>query len=80
MINQRAALSVFLPISRVINARIEETAMMAIIGVELPLLNRLTPTEANAPTPICKAPSKADALPAFFAKGARQRAAAFGFV
>src|SRR6202012_3745164 len=55
-------------------------AMIATLGVEVPLLKALTPTEANAPIPICKAPSKAEALPAFLLKGASARAAAFGLV
>ena len=54
--------------------------MIATIGVSVPLLNTLTPTDANAPTPICVAPNNAEALPAFLLKGASDNAAAFGLV
>lgn len=54
--------------------------MIATIGVAVPLLHTLTPTDANAPTPICVAPNNAEALPAFLLNGASDKAAAFGFV
>ena len=54
--------------------------MIATIGVSVPLLNTLTPPDANAPTPICVAPNNAEALPAFLLKGASDNAAAFGLV
>ncbi len=38
-----------------------------------------TPVEANAPMPICRKPSTADALPTFLLKGASAMAAALGY-
>ena len=42
--------------------------------------NRLTLPDISPPTPICRNPSNAEAVPAFFEKGAMQSAAAFGYV
>lgn len=50
------------------------------IGTTECSLNKLTITEARAPNPICKAPIKADALPAFLVNGASDKAAAFGLI
>jgi len=58
----------------------EVTAITTTIGVEVPLLNTLTATEANVPTPICRNPNREEAVPAFLLKGARHKAAALGFV
>jgi hypothetical protein len=64
--------------NKITNASAEVLAIMAIIGVAVPLLNTLTPTEASAPMPICMAPMIAEALPAFRENGASDNAAAFG--
>ena len=50
------------------------------IGTTECSLNKLTITDAKAPKPICKAPIKADALPAFLVNGAKDKAAAFGLI
>src|SRR5258708_38419772 len=65
---------------RMSRAAREEMAMIVIIGGAVPLLKAPMPTEANAPIPICIAPRRAEALPAFLEKGARDRAAALGLV
>ena len=69
---------VYLNRNRISSASAEVAAMLAIIGVAVPLLNTLTPTEASAPMPICIAPMIAEALPAFRENGASDKAAAFG--
>ncbi len=69
-----------LPAMRMSRAAREVMAMMAIIGLEVPLLKAPMPTAASAPTPIWRAPRRAEALPAFLEKGARERAAALGLV
>ena len=52
--------------------------MTAAIGKAVPLLNTLTNAVETAPKPNCIAPIKAEAVPAFSEKGARQSAEEFG--
>lgn len=61
-----------------IRAAIEVKVIMLTVGTADFTLNKLTPKEANAPTPICIAPMSAEAVPAFFEKGSKDRAEAFG--
>lgn len=56
----------------------EVSAMILMVGIADLTLNKLTPTEANAPMPICMAPMSAEAVPAFFENGNSDRAEAFG--
>ena len=50
------------------------------IGQVVPLLNTLTNAEIKDPKPSCRAPRRADALPASREKGAIERAEALGTV
>ena len=55
-----------------------DEAMTTAVG-KLPFMaSSPTKDESTDPKPSCKKPSKADALPAFCEKGAREIAAAFG--
>lgn len=57
-----------------------QQAIMPVMGKAVPLLKKLTIAEVSAPKPICTAPIKADALPAFFVKGAIDKADELGKV
>ena len=59
-------------------ANTEVPAITTIIGTAVPLLKALTATDAKAPIPICKVPSREEAVPAFLSKGANASAAALG--
>jgi len=52
--------------------------MIATIGVAVVPPKALTAIEANAPIPICRVPSKEEAVPAFLSKGASASAAELG--
>ena len=69
-----------LPMMRMRRAATEVPAIMAIMGVAVALLKAPMPMEAMAPMPIWRAPRRAEAVPAFLEKGARERAAALGLV
>ncbi len=70
----------FLPIRRQVKAMIAAIVITAGIGQTTSAANKLITADANAPKPICKAPIKADALPAFFVNGAKDKADAFGLM
>lgn len=48
-------------------------------GIELEVWKRLNIKEVSAPNIIFKLPIRAEALPAFFSKGSRDRAVVLGF-
>lgn len=48
-------------------------------GTELEVWNKLIRNEVKAPSIIFKLPIRADARPAFFSKGSRERAVVLGF-
>ncbi len=63
--------------NRAINAA---KVITAGIGQTTSEANILIAAEAKAPKPICNAPIKAEALPAFFENGAKESAEAFGLM
>lgn len=58
----------------------EQPNIVNVIGVALLLLTILTKAELIVPIPICIAPSRADAVPAFLSKGVKDKADEFGNV
>lgn len=69
-----------LPIDKHNTAKTVAVNITAGIGQTTFAANILIAADANAPSPICKVPIKAEALPAFFSKGARASADAFGLM
>ena len=70
--------SFVLAANKIINAIEEATVIVRAMDRLPPKGNTPTPDEMNAPKPICKNPSNAEALPAFLVNGERAIAAAFG--
>ena len=74
------SIDLVLPASKITIPIIVDTHMVTAVD-KLPLKgNTPVPEEIKPPIPICIKPSKADALPAFFEKGAIESADAFGKV
>ena len=63
-----------------VNAVAEQPNMVNVMGAAALLLKTLTMAELVVPTPICIAPNKAEAVPAFFSKGINDNAEALGKV
>src|SRR5438477_3836908 len=71
---------IFLPVKRMVRAVDAHNSMINPIGNAIVLLKTLTSAELNVPTPIWMAPIKAEAVPAFFEKGANDKAEELGKV
>jgi len=78
--NGRSVFIRFLPISKQIRAMMAAIVITAGIGQTTSAANKLITADARAPKPICRAPIRAEALPAFFVNGARDKADAFGLM
>lgn len=68
----------FLPIIRTAKLLIAQMHITAHIGIAVPLLKILTSAVDIAPIPNCIAPINAEAVPAFFVKGANESAEELG--
>lgn len=67
-----------LPMNRKHKLLNEHKAITDTMGMAVPLLNALTEMDDKAPIVICMPPINAEALPAFFSKGAIDRAEVLG--
>ena len=71
---------ILLPTDNILKLMIAQIAITPVIGNAVLLFRILTKAEVIVPTPICIAPSNAEAVPAFLLKGARDNAEEFGKV
>ena len=62
------------------NAKLEEIHIVMTIGKDVLVFRNPKSNDVMAPNPICTAPIKAEALPAYFEKGAKAIADVFGAV
>lgn len=67
-----------LPNIRILSPNNEHKAMIPTMGKGVFAFKVPTAAADNAPNPICNAPIKAEALPAFLVKGAMHKAAELG--
>lgn len=71
---------ILLPSIRMVKLLIAQAAITPVMGKAVWLLKKPTQAEVQAPILICIPPNKAEALPAFLLKGARERAEELGKV
>lgn len=69
---------ILLPINKTVKLLTAQQHITTDIGIAVPLLKILTKAVETAPIPSCMAPINAEAVPAFFVKGAKQSADEFG--
>ena len=69
---------ILLPINKTVKLLTAQQHITTDIGMAVPLLKILTKAVETAPIPSCIAPINAEAVPAFFVKGAKQSADEFG--
>src|SRR5258708_1738634 len=66
------------PVSRIVKLRVAQAAITPVMGRAVWLFSQLTVAEVKAPMLICIPPIRAEAVPAFLLKGARDSAEELG--